>query len=292
MNQIKPSGNSLLIRRRDLLFAVLPLLLFAVFYFPVITGTVSQWYDDPNYSHGFVIPFMSIYFIWEMRHKFDGMRPAPSYLGAALMAAGVLLYFAASIAVELFTMRVSMLIVLAGLVILNLGTEIFKTLLFPYMFLFLMIPLPAIVLNLIALPMQLAAARSAAFSLAICGIPVFRDGNIIHLAGTSLEVAEACSGIRSLVSLIATGIIFSYFAQKNNTRRTVLVMSTIPIAIAANAVRVSGTGILAHFAGVEAAEGFYHTFAGFLVFAIALLCLFFENIIFYNLIPNLIKKYE
>jgi exosortase len=132
-----------------------------------------------------------------------------------------------------------------------------------------MIPLPAIIFNQIAFPLQLLASRLGEFAIAAAGIPVLREGNVLILANTQLEVAEACSGIRSLISLLTLGIVYGYFTDKRAWVRTAIALSTIPVAIVANGARVAGTGILAHWWGPEAAEGFFHEFSGWVVFIVA-----------------------
>jgi exosortase len=163
--------------------------------------------------------------------------------------------------------------VLAGLVWLILGAAWLRALVFPIAFLLFMVPLPAIVMNAIAFPLQLFAAQTATFCLEAVGIPALREGNVISLADTTLEVAEACSGIRSLQALLALGAVYGYLTQRATWKRWTLLFASIPIAIAANAVRVSGTGFLAHYFGSEMAQGFYHSFAGWMVFLVAFVLL-------------------
>lgn len=243
--------------------------LLAVLYYPILYPMVVQWNNDPDYSHGFLIPFIAAYFIWERRHHILARPPQPDRLGMVLMGIGLSLLLVGLVGAELYLQRVSLLIVLAGGVLLILGRATLKVLAFPIGFLLFMIPLPAIVVNAIAFPLQLFAAKTATYCLDTFGIPVLREGNVIVLASTKLEVAEACSGIRSLQALVALGTVFAYFSQPRVWKRWVLVMLSIPIAIAANAVRVSGTGVLAHYWGTEAAQGFYHTFEGWLIFLVA-----------------------
>ena len=247
--------------------------LLAVLYYPILHPMVVQWNADPDYSHGFLIPFIAAYFLWERRHHLLACPPQPDRLGVALIGIGLSILLVGLVGAELYLQRVSLLIVLAGGVLLILGRAALKVLAFPIGFLLFMIPLPAIVVNAIAFPLQLFAAKTATYCLDTFGIPVLREGNVIVLASTKLEVAEACSGIRSLQALVALGTVFAYFSQPLLWKRWVLVMLSIPIAIAANAVRVSGTGVLAHYWGTEAAQGFYHTFEGWLIFLVAFLFL-------------------
>ena len=178
-----------------------------------------------------------------------------------------------SVGAELFAQRVSFIAVITGLVLLILGKRMLMTLGLPIVFLFFMIPLPAIVVNTIAFPLQIFAAQTASFCLFNLRIPVLREGNLITPAGSTLEVAEACSGLRSLVALLALGTVYAYFSQREMWKRWALVILSIPIAILANAFRVTGTGVLANYWGTEAAEGFYHTFEGWIVFVVAFILL-------------------
>ena len=247
--------------------------LLGLLYHHILLKMGMQWNDDPDYSHGFLVPVLVSYFVWERWDRLKADRLAPSVWGVGLLGLGLLILVIGSVGAELYLQRSSLIIVLAGLVLLMLGPRALKTLLFPIAFIFFMIPLPAIVVNAVAFPLQLFAARTAEFCLFNFGIPVLREGNVIVLAGTTLEVAEACSGIRSLQALLALGTVYAYFSQRAMWKRWVLVLLSIPIAIAANAFRVSGTGVLANYWGSQAAEGFYHTFSGWLIFVVAFLLL-------------------
>ena len=247
--------------------------LLAALYHEVLLKLGIQWNNDPDYSHGFLVPVLVGYFVWERWDRLKGIPVMPSLSGAALLAVGLLMLVIGSIGAELYLQRSSLILVIAGLVWLTMGRDVLKTLLFPIAFIFFMIPLPAIVVNAVAFPLQLFAARTAEFCLFNFGIPVLREGNVIVLAGTTLEVAEACSGIRSLQALLALGTVYAYFSQRATWKRWVLVLLSVPIAIAANAFRVSGTGVLANYWGSQAAEGFYHTFSGWLIFVVAFLLL-------------------
>ena len=252
---------------------VVPAVVFAgllgLIYYDILFRMGVQWYADPDYSHGFLVPFLSAYLVWERREKLLAMPVVPSIWGVGVLGFGLSMLFIGSIGAELYAQRTSLIVVLAGLVLLVLGREFLRVLMFPIVFLLFMVPLPAIVVNAVSFPLQLFAAKTATFCLFNFGIPVLREGNVIVLAGTTLEVAEACSGIRSLQALLALGTVYAYFSQRAMWKRWVLVLMSIPIAIVANAFRVSGTGVLAHYFGIEAAEGFYHTFSGWLIFVVA-----------------------
>jgi exosortase len=248
-------------------------------YQPVLVGLARQWWDEADYSHGFLVPLLSAYFVWERRERLRALAPNPSAWGLVLLVAGAGLLLLGHVAAELFTMRVSLLVILAGLVLYLRGREHLRMLAFPIFFLIFMIPPPAIVFNAITFPLQLFAARTAAASLELLAVPVLREGNLITLAHTTLEVAEACSGIRSLVTLLALATAYASFTQPDYWRRIVLVLSSIPVAVLTNAARVVGTGVLAHFFGAGIAQDFFHTFSGWFVFVVAFALLFGEGII-------------
>lgn len=247
--------------------------LLAGLYHEILVKLGLQWNNDPDYSHGFLVPVLVGYFVWERWDRLKAIRITPSLWGIALLAGGLLMLVVGSIGAELYLQRSSLIVVIAGLVLLIMGRDALKTLMFPIAFMLFMVPLPAIVVNAVAFPLQLFAARTAEFCLFNFGIPVLREGNVIVLAGTTLEVAEACSGIRSLQALLALGTVYAYFSQRSTWKRWILVLLSVPIAIAANAFRVSGTGVLANYWGSQAAEGFYHTFSGWLIFVVAFLLL-------------------
>ena len=255
------------------LAAVLLTGLLAVMYADVLVRLQQQWSDEPDYSHGFLVPIIVAYLVWERQERLRSLNAEPDIRGFFLLTFGLLALIVGSLGAELFLQRVSLIMVLAGLVLFLLGPAFLRALLFPIACLFFMVPLPTIVVNTVAFPLQLFAAKTAAFCLLNFGIPAMREGNLIVLADTTLEVAEACSGIRSLQALVALGTIYAYFSQNVMWKRLTLIALSIPIAIIANAFRVTGTGLLAHYWGTEAAEGFYHTMSGWLIFVVAFLLL-------------------
>jgi exosortase len=254
-----------------LALAILGLVLL---YADLVAGLVRAWRTNDDYSHGFLVAPLCAYFVWERRHRLATLVVRPSLAGLAVVLVSLLVLVAGDLGAELFLARVSLIGVLAGAVMFVLGPLHARTLALPLCFGLLMIPLPAIVFNAIAFPMQLMASRVAEVALSALSIPVFREGNVIFLSTATLEVAEACSGIRSLVSLLTLGIVYGYFTEDSFMWRAVLAAATLPIAIVANALRVAGTGFLAHVAGAAAADGFFHTFAGWLVFMAAVVMLF------------------
>jgi exosortase len=243
-------------------------------YFDTLRRLVDDWRVDENYSHGFLIPFISAYAIRSNRERIFSTPVAPRVLpGGALMLLAVLMLLAGIAGAELYVARVSMVLSLAALVIYFCGVDWLRRLAFPIGLLLFAVPIPNLVFNQVAFPMQLIASDYAARAIRLFGIPALREGNVIELAQMKLQVVEACSGIRSLVTLATLAVVYAYFTGKSWWRRVALLVAVAPIAIVANAARVAGTGVLAHYWGVRAAEGFLHWFSGWLVFIVAVLLL-------------------
>jgi len=243
-------------------------------YFGVLSGLVNDWARDDNYSHGFLIVPLAGYFAWERRGALRAAGARPSTIGLLVVLGSLAMLVAGILGAEFFLSRLSIIGTLLGTVLFLYGWEHLRVLAFPLAFLLLMIPIPAIIFNQIAFPLQLFASRFGVGVMELVNVPVLREGNVIVLANTTLEVAEACSGIRSLISLLTLGIVYGYFSDSRWWVRAVIAASTIPVAIVANGLRVAGTGILAHHYGPEAALGFFHTFSGWLVFLAAFGILF------------------
>lgn len=250
------------------------LLCIAVTYRNVVPGMVSDWDNDPNYSHGFLVPLISTYFVWQSWAQIRNIKVRPSLFGLLVVVGSLALLILGYVGTEYYTMRSSLVFLLAGVILFWCGWAILRALALPVGFLLFMVPLPYIVYDAVAFPLKLMVAKFSVFSLKMLGIVVWRDGNIIRFPQTVLEVADACSGLRSLMSLLALAVAYAFISQTSNLKRTVLVLSAIPIAIFTNMVRVIVTGILAQYYGAAAAEGFFHEFAGFVVFAVAMVLLF------------------
>ena len=259
---------------------------FLLLYWPILRRLVADWMNDDNYSHGFFIIPIAAYFAWERRGVVAALPVKPTNIGMVVVLGGLGMLLAGLLGAELFISRVSLIVVLAGGVLFVAGWRWLAALAFPVGFLILMIPIPAIIFNQIAFPLQLLASRVGEAVLYAMSVPVLREGNIMILANTTLEVAEACSGIRSLISLLTLGIVYGYFTTPRAGLRLLIALATIPIAIVANAGRVAGTGVAAHFYGPEAAQGFFHTFSGWLVFLAAFFLLFAVTRILLRLAPR------
>lgn len=252
------------------------LLSLGILYGAIVPPMIRDWATDENYSHGFLIPVISAYILWTKRGELAAAARvgSGSALGLLLCLGALATFVVGRAGAEFFLQRSSLVLLLLGLALWFWGWPVFRIALGPLAFLFFMVPLPYLIYDAIAFPLKLFAAKVATESLFYLGVPVFREGNIIHLASQTLEVADACSGIRSLVSLVALGVVYAYFTEPVLWKRVAIVVSTIPIAIASNVFRVAGTGLLAHHVGAEAAEGFFHTFSGWLVFVVAFVLLF------------------
>ena len=250
------------------------LVLIAFIYRNILHSLVLDWWTDPNFSHGFLIPLFSGFVAWQKRKKLAALQLQPSWLGLVIIAGSMGILIVGFFGVEQFLQRSSLVLLLAGLIIYFWGWRHFRELIFPWAFLFFMIPIPTIIFNQIAFPLQFLAARLASNLLVLFGVPVLREGNVIQLPGRALEVAEACSGIRSLMSLGALAVIYGYFLDNNNFRRIILAAASIPIAVAANGLRVMGTGLAGYYWDPDKAEGFFHTFSGWVIFVLSLFMLF------------------
>src|SRR5947209_7406972 len=228
-------------------------------YAPILYRLGLYWHADEDMGHGFFVPVVAGYIVWQRRSLLAAMKPEPSYWGLVLIAWGAVQVMLGTLGAELFLARTAFLISLVGVIWFLCGTKILRTLAFPLCLLLFMIPIPAIIYSRITLPLQIFASRVAENVLGIVGIPVLRDGNVLELASQKLSVAEACSGIRSLLSLSFLSLIYAYFFDKKVWMRWVLLFVTIPTAIAANATRVAITGILSEEVSPEMAHGFFHS---------------------------------
>lgn len=242
---------------------------FALLYWQVFAKLVMDWYHDDNYSHGFLIVPIAAYFAWERRDRLKAAAQTPSALGLVVVIGSIAVLLAGILGSELFLTRISIVGALVGAVLFMLGWQHLRILAFPIAFLLLMIPIPAIIFNQIAFPLQLLASKFGETAMSMADVPVLREGNVLILANTTLEVAEACSGIRSLVSLLTLAIVLGYFSDRRLWVRLFVALSSIPVAVVTNGFRVAGTGIAAHKFGAAAAEGFFHEFSGWLVFVAA-----------------------
>jgi exosortase len=259
---------------------------FLALFWDVWSSLIRDWTTDDNYSHGFLIVPVAAYLAWERRARLAALPVRPALTGFVVIVGSLGVLLVGRLGAELFLTRIAIIGSVAGGILFVLGWQHLRVLAFPVAFLLLMVPIPAILFNQVALPLQLLASRVGETTLRLFEVPVLREGNVIHLARTTLEVAEACSGIRSLISLVTLGIVYGYFADARVTVRWVLVLATIPIAIVTNASRVAGTGLAAHYYGEEAAQGFFHDFSGWVVFLAAFALMFIALKVIVRVFPS------
>ncbi|MGA2131078.1 MAG: exosortase [Bryobacteraceae bacterium] len=246
-------------------FAVLLL----VSYAPVLWRLAQQWNSDPDMGHGFFVPLVAGFIIWQRRAQLRSLPPTPDWRGLVVVGYAGLQLYIATLGAELFLARSAFVISIIGVILLLGGMAWLRALAFPLFLLFFMIPIPTVVYNSITFPLQLLASRVSTEALNLMQIPVLREGNVLELAEQKLSVVEACSGIRSLLSLTFLSLVYGYFFENNAWIRAALFAATIPIAIVANASRVTLTGVLTEYKP-ELAEGFFHTASGWVIFMVAL----------------------
>ena len=248
--------------------------LVVLLYAGVLRSLVGQWWSDPDYGHGFLVPLFSGYVVWRQREQWLKSESKPTNFGLLVIVGALVLLLVGSLGAELFTSRFSLLTLLAGMILFLAGWKVLRAVSFPLAFLLLMIPIPVIIYNQITFPLQLLASRFATFWLEVAQVPVLREGNVLILPNYSLEVVEACSGIRSLMTLITLAVAYGYLVEPRRSVRYALVILMIPIAIVSNAIRIMGTGVLTYYFGPKAAEGFFHEFSGWVIFLAALILMF------------------
>ena len=215
---------------------------FIALYYPFIQTLMRDWDANDNYNHGYFIPIVSAFMIWSLREELAATEIKPSNWGIALVVLGLLQLFIAKVGSEYFLQRTSMIVVLFGISFYLFGGRLTRTVQLPLVYLIFMIPLPAIIWNRIAFPMQLFASALTEDVVQVIGIPILREGNVLHLAQTSLEVVDACSGLRSLVTMLALGTAFAFITNREPWKRWVLFLSVFPIAVAVNIIRLTATG--------------------------------------------------
>ena len=243
--------------------------LLVLCYYPVLSYLVQQWNNDEDMGHGFFVPVIAGYIIWTRRDRLLALKPSTNWLGLALMVYAGVQLFIATLGAELFLARTAFVFSLIGTLLYLGGMAYVRALAFPLLLLFFMIPIPTIIYNRITFPLQLLASRVAAATLDLMQIPVLRRGNVLELPYQTLNVVEACSGIRSLLSLTFLALVYGHFFEKRPWMRVTLFVATIPIAIVANASRVTLTGLLTQI-NPTLAQGFFHTASGWVIFMVAL----------------------
>ena len=271
-------------------------------YANVLAKLGFDWWTDENYSHGLLVPFVIGFIVWS---EFDELKKAAGkssvLFGFALILLALLMLLGGTLGAELFTRRISLVVMLAGITVYFFGAHILKSLVVPFLLLLLAIPIPQIIFNKIAFPLQIWASQAAVWGIRLFAVPTIRKGNVIEILPRgatqiiALEVVEACSGIRSLMTLVTIALVLAYFTRAKNKkiengnfaflknfdfwRALVLMLSAIPIAIFTNAARVTAIGVFTYYYGRQATESVWHTASGWLVYLVALALLFALNLI-------------
>jgi len=268
------NSHSGTISRANLFRVVAPLALLILIYLPALYDLVWDWANDPNYSHGFLVPLIAAWLVWQKRQKLRAARILTDRRGLILIILGLTIFILGNGAAEYFSLRVSFVITLAGLLWYLLGAEMVRLIWFELFFLLFMIPIPYVIYFATTSPMQLLASKITSGVMNLIGMGVVRQGNILHIQGYSLEVAEACSGIISLISLLALGALYAQMTQKRFSGKLILFLSTIPIAVIGNVVRVMLTSLIAYTVTENITEEPVHTLMGLSVFVVAFVLLF------------------
>lgn len=276
MTERRPNGEShgpSSFRKTWLAPAILGVLL-VILYHRVAIKLVSDWLNIPDLGYGLLIPFFVLFLIWDKRAVLRSTPLRPSWSGMSLVLPGFLILFVGVFGADLFLSRISFVILVAGLIWTLLGKPMLGQSKFMLFVFLLAIPLPTLVMNQITFPLQIMASKFASGLLELVHVPVLREGNVIQLPAMQLEVAEACSGIRSLMSLFTVAVIYGYFLERSIARRVILTLAAVPIAVAANAARIFGTGLCVQYWDPDKALGFFHEFSGWLIFLVSLSLLY------------------
>jgi len=245
--------------------------LIVILYGRVLVSMAGQWWSDPNYGHGFLVPVFAGYLLWRERDRIRKVPVQGSVWGFPVMLSAIGLLILGTLGSEHFTARISLLFLVSGLIVFLVGWQALRSVAFPLGYLVCMIPLPALVYYQLTFPLQLLASRLGASGLVALGVPTVREGNLLYLPNVTLEVVEACSGVRSLLSLLAAVVGYVYLAEPRTWKRWVLVAATVPIVIVSNGLRLVTTGVLSYFAGPGVEAGLAHTGLGLFFFGLAFL---------------------
>lgn len=259
--------------RIDKIKITILLSIWSLLFIPVYPELVRDWLSHSDNSHGFIVPVMAGYFIWRKKEQLDSAPVGSSWQGGCVLLLSLAVYLLSYAGGIAAASRFALVLSLLGLLWFNLGSEMIRILAFPILFLLFMIPVPSSLMSFVSMPLQLIATRVSVRIIELCSVPVYREGNMLFFVGTQLEVAEACSGIRSITALTMTSCAIATGLKNGWKGKTLMVVAAIPIALVANVLRISGTGILAHFFGDQVARGFLHEFSGILIFVFGLAAL-------------------
>ena len=253
--------------------------LVVILYAPVLRSMARQWWDDPNYGHAMLVPLFAGYVLWRERRRWHGVSVRPSDSGLAIMLSAIGLLILGMLSAELFTTRISLIILISGSIVFLAGWQVLRSMAFPIGYLIFMIPLPALVYYQLTFPLQLWASRLAAHGLVMLGVHTVREGNLLILPNITLEVVEACSGVRSLLSLFAAVVAYGYFAENRMWKRCLLAALAIPIVILSNGLRLVATCLLSFAYGPKVDSGPTHTALGLAFFAFAFISIILIHVL-------------
>lgn len=256
-------------RRILLLQLALVFVLFLILFYPTYWHLYGRFVqEDSYYSHGFLIPFVCAYLIWRKRKRLSEVIIKPNAWGLMITSCGIVLHFAGMALRFNFASYIAIIVVLSGLVLYLLGLQFFRQILFEIFFLLFMIPLPEVIIIGIAFHMKIFAAYLATLIVKLMNIPIVQHGSTIYLNSGRLEVGDPCSGLRSLISFLALGVLFTQFTDARIAKRLLLVVCTVPIAILSNVIRIMVLILVTHVYGEKAVAGFVHDFTGIMVFVL------------------------
>ena len=260
-------------KRSDALKLGVVLLLWLLVIAPVVPEMVRTWLGHSDNTHSLLVPFISLYFAWAKRKELAGVESSGSLWGGFFLVASLALYLVSYLGGVAFVSRLMIVCSLIGLVWNCFGWRMLRELAFPLGFLFFMVPVPESLLGFVSFPLQMLATTISAWGIKLLSIPVYQEGNMLYFVQTQLEVAEACSGIRSIMALTMLSVLMANLSSSPWRHKALLVACAIPIAMLANILRVTGTGVLAHFFGDKVARGFLHDFSGFAIFLFGFVCM-------------------
>lgn len=263
------------LKQKKILLTALLVMSFAILYSHTILEMAINWMSDDNFSHGFLIPVISGFMIWKQRNKLVNTKMNPASWGILIVFIAMAMHIVGGISAEVFTMRTSMIVCICGTIIFLFGVQFFTDVMIPIMYLIFMIPIPKIIWNQISFPLQMMAAKSTSSIIQILGIVNLREGNIIHLSNTSLQVVDACSGLRSLTSMLALTAAFSYLSDLKRINKWLLFVSAIPVAIFLNIARLTITAIFSQIFEPEATKRLLHDISGFVILLFGVIIIYF-----------------
>lgn len=264
--------DRLKVKKQDYIKLIVLSALVIVAYLPTFIWMIDRWTEkDTYYSHGFLVPFISIFIVWLKRKKLSELKIKPARIGWLFFIGGILIHSISALWRVYFSSGFSLILVLVGLILLFWGRDFLRQLIFPVLFLIFMIPLPLVAIANLSFKLKIFAAQISTFVINRLGIPALRDGSIIKTAHSYLIVEDPCSGIRSLIALIALGALMAYFSNLSRTKKVALFLSSIPVAISSNVIRIVSLSLASEMYGTKLATGLFHTVMGVLVFVFAFL---------------------